>query len=140
MLLKIFQNHLLLVIFSLWLKVEYATPLLDADPVYRHHPEIWAFQIPFFVIHPDTQQWCAFFLYFTEANQVNETRTQIKKLRAQYNLTKEDLVIKVGVRRETILFMEKGKYNPSLKLIHDIAKAVETTIDELFIFEDGMIS
>ena len=49
-------------------------------------------------------------------------------------------MIKVGVRRETILFMEKGKYNPSLKLTHDVAKAVQTTIDKQFIFEDGMIS
>jgi putative transcriptional regulator len=40
------------------------------------------------------------------------------------------------VRRETILFIEKGKYNPSLKLAHDIAKALQTKIDELFIFED----
>jgi len=44
--------------------------------------------------------------------------------------------VKVGVRRETIVFLEKGKYNPSLKLAHDVAKALETTIDEIFIFED----
>jgi len=42
------------------------------------------------------------------------------------------------VRRETILFIEKGKYNPSLKLAHDVAKALQTTIDELFIFEDDL--
>jgi putative transcriptional regulator len=63
-------------------------------------------------------------------------RTRIKELRARYDLTQEDLARKVGVRRETILFMEKGKYNPSLKLAHDVAKALQTTIDELFIFED----
>jgi putative transcriptional regulator len=63
-------------------------------------------------------------------------RTRIKELRARYDLTQEDLARKVGVRRETILFMEKGKYNPSLKLAHDVAKALKTTIDELFIFED----
>ncbi len=62
-------------------------------------------------------------------------RTRIKELRARYDLTQEDLARKVGVRRETILFMEKGKYNPSLKLAHDVAKALQTTIDELFIFE-----
>jgi len=64
-------------------------------------------------------------------------KTRIKELRARHNLTQEDLARKVGVRRETILFLEKGKYNPSLKLAHDIAKALETTIDELFIFEDA---
>ena len=64
-------------------------------------------------------------------------RTRIKELRARYDLTQEDLARKVGVRRETILFVEKGKYSPSLKLAHDIAKALQTTIDELFIFEEG---
>ena len=63
-------------------------------------------------------------------------KTKIKELRARYDLTQEDLAKKVGVRRETILFLEKGKYNPSLKLAHDVAKALQTTIDELFIFED----
>jgi putative transcriptional regulator len=62
-------------------------------------------------------------------------KTRIKELRARYDFTQEDLARKVGVRRETILFLEKGKYNPSLKLAHDIAKTLQTTIDELFIFE-----
>jgi putative transcriptional regulator len=62
-------------------------------------------------------------------------RTRIKEFRAKYNLTQEDLARKVGVRRETILFLEKGKYNPSLKLAHDVTVALKTTIDKLFIFE-----
>jgi putative transcriptional regulator len=63
-------------------------------------------------------------------------RTRIKELRARHNLTQEDLARKVGVRRETILYLEKGKYNPSLKLAHEVAKALKTTIDALFIFDD----
>jgi putative transcriptional regulator len=63
-------------------------------------------------------------------------RTRIKELRARYDLTQDNLARKVGVRRETILYLEKGKYNPSLKLAHDIAKTLKTTIDDLFIFED----
>ena len=63
-------------------------------------------------------------------------KTRIKELRARYDFTQEDLARKVGVRRETILFIEKGNYNPSLKLAHDIAKVLKTTIDYLFIFED----
>lgn len=63
-------------------------------------------------------------------------KTRIKELRARYNLTQEELAVKVGVRRETIVFLEKGKYNPSLKLAHDIAKVLKTKIDELFIFDD----
>ncbi len=65
-------------------------------------------------------------------------KTRIKELRARYDLTQEDLAKKIGVRRETILFIEKGKYNPSLKLAHDVAKALQTTIDKLFIFEDDL--
>jgi len=64
-------------------------------------------------------------------------RTRIKELRARYDLTQEDLAKAVDVRRETILYLEKGKYNPSLKLAHDVAKTLKTTIDELFIFEGG---
>ncbi len=60
--------------------------------------------------------------------------TRIKELRAKYNLTQGDLADKVGVRRETIVFLEQGKYNPSLKLAHDIAIALNSTIDEIFIF------
>jgi putative transcriptional regulator len=62
-------------------------------------------------------------------------KTRIKEFRARYNLTQEDLAKKVGVRRETIVFLEKGKYNPSLQLAHDVAKNLKTTISELFIFE-----
>jgi putative transcriptional regulator len=65
-------------------------------------------------------------------------KTRIKEYRARYNLTQEDLARIVGVRRETILFIEKGKYNPSLKLAYDIAKALQSTLDELFSFEDEM--
>ena len=62
-------------------------------------------------------------------------KTRIKELRARYEMTQEDLARKIGVRRETIVFLEKGKYNPSLKLAYDIAKALNTKIDDLFIFE-----
>jgi putative transcriptional regulator len=63
-------------------------------------------------------------------------RTRIKEYRSQRSLTQDDLAKKVGVRRETIVFLEQGKYNPSLKLAHEVAKALDATIDELFIFDD----
>ncbi|MAE42627.1 transcriptional regulator [Candidatus Woesearchaeota archaeon] len=62
-------------------------------------------------------------------------KTRMKELRARHNLTQEDLAKKVDVRRETIVFLEKGRYNPSLELAHKVAKALKTTIDELFIFD-----
>ncbi|MDD3245763.1 MAG: helix-turn-helix transcriptional regulator [Methanosarcina sp.] len=64
-------------------------------------------------------------------------KTRIKELRARHDLTQEALANLVGVRRETIVFLEKGKYNPSLKLAYRIARSLDTTIDELFIFEDS---
>jgi putative transcriptional regulator len=62
-------------------------------------------------------------------------RTTIKENRARLNLTQEQLADMVGVRRETIVFLEKGKYNPSLRLAHNIAVALGKNIDDLFIFE-----
>ena len=59
---------------------------------------------------------------------------RIKELRARNNLTQSDLARKVGVRRETIVFLEKDKYNPSLKLAHDIAQVFEMRIEEVFVF------
>jgi putative transcriptional regulator len=67
---------------------------------------------------------------------VSKLRTRIKELRARYDLTQEELAKKVGVRRETILFLEKGKYNPSLKLAYDIAKVLKSKIEEVFIFDE----
>ena len=63
-------------------------------------------------------------------------KTKIKELRARQNLTQADLASIVEVRRETIHFLEKGKYNPSLKLAYRIAMALGSTIEEVFIFEE----
>jgi len=64
-------------------------------------------------------------------------KNNIKELRARYSYTQEDLASKVDVRRETILYLEQGKYNPSLKLAHDIAKEFKLPIEEVFIFENN---
>lgn len=61
--------------------------------------------------------------------------TRIRELRARENLTQEDLAKIVNVRRETIVFLEKGKYNPSLKLAYDIAKFFNMKIEEVFILK-----
>jgi putative transcriptional regulator len=66
----------------------------------------------------------------------NNMQTRIKEYRIRLTLTQKDLAKAVGVRRETIVFLEQGKYNPSLKLAHDVAQALHTTIDDLFIFDD----
>jgi len=60
--------------------------------------------------------------------------SRIRELRARDQLTQMDLARKVGVRRETIVFLEKGKYNPSLKLAFDIAQVFGMKIEEVFLF------
>jgi putative transcriptional regulator len=62
-------------------------------------------------------------------------QTKIKEYRAKLNLTQDQLASLVSVRRETIVFLEQGKYNPSLKLAHDVAIALKTSIDNLFNFD-----
>lgn len=62
-------------------------------------------------------------------------KTRIKELRARDNMTQVDLAQKVGVRRETIVFLEKGKYNPSLKLAFDISRIFDIKIEDVFILE-----
>lgn len=62
--------------------------------------------------------------------------TKIREYRARYNLTQDELATRVGVRRETIVNLERGRYNPSLKLAMDIAWVFATTVEELFIFSD----
>ena len=62
--------------------------------------------------------------------------TKLKEYREAKGLKQADLAELVGVRRETIVNLEKGKYNPSLKLAMDIAKVFHTTVEELFFFYD----
>ena len=66
---------------------------------------------------------------------MGEFRSELKKYRQLAEMTQDELAEKVGVRRETIVRLEAGKYNPSLKLAVDISRAVHMTIEEIFIFE-----
>lgn len=59
-------------------------------------------------------------------------KNHIKELRVQQNLTQAELANMVGVRRETIVFLEQGKYNPSLKLAADISKALQSHVEAVF--------
>ena len=62
--------------------------------------------------------------------------TKLREYREKAGLKQADLAEKVGARRETIVHLEKGKYNPSLKLAMDIAKVFGVTVEELFTFTD----
>lgn len=67
-------------------------------------------------------------------------KTRMKEYRARLGLTQEKLADIVGVRRETIIFLEKGMYNPSLKLAHRITRALEAnSIEDIFVLDDDQI-
>ena len=59
-------------------------------------------------------------------------KNDIKVFRARFNMSQEELAIKVGVRRETIGNLEKGKYNPSLVLAMQIAAVFQVKVDDIF--------
>ncbi len=61
---------------------------------------------------------------------------RIRELRAKEDLSQLELARLVGVRRETIVFLEKGRYNPSLRLAHDVARHFGLAIEEVFLFDD----
>jgi len=61
---------------------------------------------------------------------------RIRELRLSLDMTQEELARRVGVRRETIVFLEKNKYNPSLRLAYDLSRVFGITIEEVFIFDE----
>ena len=67
-------------------------------------------------------------------------QNRIKELRARHHLTQQQLAEKVGVRRETVVFLEMGKYNPSLKLAWQIAQLFQCPIEEVFLFDEERVA
>ncbi|MGO1581071.1 MAG: helix-turn-helix transcriptional regulator [Peptoniphilaceae bacterium] len=65
-----------------------------------------------------------------------ELKTKVKEYREKMGYKQSQLAELVGVRRETIVHLESGKYNPSLKLAMDIAKVFNTSVEDLFYFEE----
>jgi len=78
--------------------------------------------------------WSAKFSRTTNSMSINMDN-RIKEIRNKLGMTQEDLAQKAGVRRETIVFLEQGKYNPSLKLANDVAKSLRKKIQEVFILD-----
>ena len=64
-------------------------------------------------------------------------KNKIAELRKERSMTQMDLAKAVQVSRQTIISLENGKYNPSIILAYKLAKIFETTIEELFIFEES---
>ncbi|NJE76258.1 helix-turn-helix transcriptional regulator [Thermococcus sp. ES12] len=64
-------------------------------------------------------------------------KNRLRELREELGITQEELARALGVTRQTIIAIEKGKYDPSLKLAFKIARFFNTTIEEIFIYEEG---
>lgn len=63
-------------------------------------------------------------------------KNNIEQIRKKFNYTQEELADKLGVSRQTINSLEKGKYNPSIQLAFKLAKYFGVSIESLFIFEE----
>ena len=63
-------------------------------------------------------------------------KNKIKELRKQSKATQDELALAVGVTRQTIISLENGRYNASLLLAYKIAKYFNSSIEEIFIFEE----
>lgn len=63
-------------------------------------------------------------------------QNKLRELREEFNLTQEDLAARVGVSRQTIISLEKGRYNPSILLAHNLAQVFNVCIEDLFIFTE----
>ena len=63
-------------------------------------------------------------------------KTRIKEYREKAGLTQAELAERVSSRRETIVHLENGRYNPSLRLAMEIAKVFHVTVEDLFTFVD----
>lgn len=65
-------------------------------------------------------------------------KNRIKELREGGHLTQEDLAKLLETSRQTIISLEKGKYNPSIMLAYKISKVFDKNIEEVFIFEEEL--
>ncbi len=64
-------------------------------------------------------------------------KNKLKVYRAMHNMTQEELAKKLGVTRQTIIAIEKGKYDPSLRLAFKIARLFNVKIEDIFIYDEN---
>ncbi|ANU25697.1 helix-turn-helix transcriptional regulator [Planococcus versutus] len=65
-------------------------------------------------------------------------KNRVKELRARYGFTQSDLGTQVDVTRQTIAFIEKGEFSPSITLSLKLAKALQTNVNDLFWLEEDV--
>jgi len=68
---------------------------------------------------------------------VDDLENRLRELREQHGITQEELAARVKVSRQTIISLEKGKYNPSIGLAYSLARVFQLPIESVFIFAEG---
>ncbi|MDH7497105.1 MAG: helix-turn-helix transcriptional regulator [Syntrophomonadaceae bacterium] len=64
-------------------------------------------------------------------------RNRVRELREQAGLTQEELAARVGVSRQTVISIERGRYNPSILLAFRLARVFGLAVEEVFLAEEG---
>lgn len=67
---------------------------------------------------------------------VNSVKNRLKELREKYGFTQEELAEQVDVSRQTIISLEKGKYDPSIQLAFKLSKILKKSIEDIFLYEE----
>ena len=76
-------------------------------------------------------------LHWILKKESDNLKNRVEEYRKLFNEKQEDLANIVGVSRQTIISIEKGKYNPSILLAFKISKHFNKTIEEVFVYEEG---
>ena len=76
-------------------------------------------------------------LFVSNLKDKKYVQTKLKVYRAMHDLTQEDLAQEIGVTRQTVIAIEKGKYNPSLELAFKIARYFKVSIEKIFIHDEN---
>ncbi|WP_059050344.1 helix-turn-helix transcriptional regulator [Paenibacillus senegalimassiliensis] len=63
-------------------------------------------------------------------------KNKIEFFRREYQMTQQELAERVNVSRQTIISLERGRYSPSIRLAYNIARVFNTTIEQVFIFDE----
>ena len=96
--------------------------------------DVFGYMIGIYFILLDLLRPVIYCVYNKRGIKMTKLRTKIKILREQENMNQGELANQLGVKIETIVHLENGKYNPSLKMGIDIAKVFHTTVEDIFEF------
>ena len=77
-------------------------------------------------------------LFLSDPMPAVQLKNTIRRLRFEKNMTQEELALRVGVSRQTIMSIEQGRTNPSILLALSISKALSVVVTEVFSMEGNL--